>query len=277
MKKKILSLLLATALVMGLAAGCGNSKSENAASSGEEKAASSITVAYENVPESLDSDVTTIWQVSATMNHVYEGLFEFNAENEAVPQIAESYTVSDDGLVYDFVIRQGVKFHDGKEMTAEDVVASFNRWLNTNPAGDSVIDIITSVEQVGDYEMKITFSSPYSAFLNLLASPVSCQKFVVREKEIVEKFGSDTITEHIGTGPYKLAEYVEGKSVKLVKFDDYAMNEAEASGFAGKREALIDEINVEFIEDPSVRIAGLESGQYQFIEDVSSDRFEEGR
>lgn len=277
MKKKAISLLLAMSLVMGLAVGCGSGKSEGDSSTASEEsnAGDSITVAYEYVPESLDSDVTTVWQVSATMNHVYEGLFEFNAENEAVPQIAESYTVSDDGLEYDFVIRQGVKFHDGKEMTAEDVVASFNRWLNTNPAGASVIDIISSVEQVGDYEMKITFTSPYSAFLNLLASPVSCQKFVVREKEIVEKFGSDTITEHIGTGPYKLAEYVEGKSVKLVKFDDYAMKEEESSGFAGKREALIDEINIEFIEDPSVRIAGLESGQYQFIEDVAADRFEE--
>src|SRR6266851_4008097 len=79
-------------------------------------------------PPSLDAHWTTASITETLTNHIYEGLFSLDRDNKPIPMLAESYTVSKDGLTYTFKLRQGVKFHNGKEMTSDDVVASLTRW-----------------------------------------------------------------------------------------------------------------------------------------------------
>src|SRR6266446_3277532 len=79
-------------------------------------------------PPALDAHWTTASITETLTNHVYEGLYSLDSSNRPIPMLAESHTVSKDGLVYTFKLRQGVKFHNGKEMTSEDVVASLARW-----------------------------------------------------------------------------------------------------------------------------------------------------
>src|SRR3989454_8850878 len=79
-------------------------------------------------PPSLDAHWTTASITEMLTNHVYEGLYSLDNGNRPIPMLAESHAVSKDGLVYTFKLRQGVKFHNGKEMTSEDVVASLARW-----------------------------------------------------------------------------------------------------------------------------------------------------
>src|SRR4029077_6537149 len=79
-------------------------------------------------PPSLDAHWPTASITETLTNHIYEGLYSLDSSNRPLPMLAESHTVSKDGLVYTFKLRQGVKFHNGKEMTSEDVVASLNRW-----------------------------------------------------------------------------------------------------------------------------------------------------
>ncbi|PYN39908.1 MAG: peptide ABC transporter, partial [Candidatus Rokuibacteriota bacterium] len=79
-------------------------------------------------PPSLDAHWTTASITETLTNHIYEGLYSLDSSNRPIPMLAESHTVSKDGLVYTFKLRQGVKFHNGKEMTSEDVVASLARW-----------------------------------------------------------------------------------------------------------------------------------------------------
>jgi peptide/nickel transport system substrate-binding protein len=79
-------------------------------------------------PPALDAHWTTASITETLTNHIYEGLFSLDSSNRPIPMLAESHTVSKDGLVYTFKLRQGVKFHNGKEMTSEDVVASLGRW-----------------------------------------------------------------------------------------------------------------------------------------------------
>lgn len=178
LKKKV-SVVLMIVMALMLFEGCGNKKAEESAQttemSEEDKYGGEITVAFATAPANLDSDQGTSWETTAVTNHVYEGLFESNAEGEAVPYLAEDYSISEDGKVYTINLRKGVLFSDGSEMTAEDVKASVDRWLNVNAAGISVRDKITGVEITGDYQIQITLNEVYAPLVNTMASPVSSQ------------------------------------------------------------------------------------------------------
>lgn len=276
MKKRVLSvialLLSLTMFVVGCSSGSKSEESAEKAESADDKSGA-ITVAYKAAPPNLDSDQSTDWTVTAVMNHVYEGLYEFNASSEAVPHLAKSCDIENDGKTYVFHLREGVLFHDGSEMKAEDVKASFDRWFAVNEMGISVSEYVDSVDVVDDYTVSVKLNSVYAPFLNVIASPTSNQKMVVRPASLIEKYGNDVLEEHIGTGPYKFDSWVPDASVKLVKFDDYVPVEGEASGFAGERVAYANEINIQFVTDESVRVSGLETGEFMFAEEISQDKY----
>lgn len=289
--RKIIFLLISVLCITSLV-GCGSNgektaeenkvkSKENDAKEDEvgedEKYGGEITVAFQSAPENFDPDhSSTDWTVTAITNHVYEGLFEFDDDNKVVPHLAESYEILDDGKTYHIKLREGVKFQDGDELKAEDVKASFERWIKVNPVGDQIKDDIDSVEIVNDYEIDIKFNKVYAPFLNILGSPVSRQKMLVKKKEIIDKFGDSIITEHIGTGPYYFDDIVMGQKVLLKRNDNYVPLEGtKASGLAGERVPYLDSINIEFASEESVRVAGLKSGQFDFIDELSSDRYDE--
>lgn len=280
LSRKCISVMIAVIMTASLLVGCGaqtvETGTEEANTAQEPAFGGEITVAFQSAPDHFDPDHSASdWVVTAVTNHVYEGLFEFNASGEAVPQLAKSYTVVDDGKTYDILLREGVKFQDGDEMKAEDVKASLDRWFKVNPAGAAIADSLAGVEIVNDYEILVKFDKVYAPFVNILASPVDVQKMAVKKKEIVEKFGESIITEHIGTGPYYFDEIVMGQKVILKRNDNYCPNELQASGLAGKRVAYLDKVTIEFVPEESVRVAGLKSGQYAFVDEVSTDRYAE--
>lgn len=290
LKKLVIGLLITTMLCVNLV-GCGNTGSKTSdndsnisnndtnsvdSNKSEPKMGGEVTVAFQSAPDNFDPDHSSAdWVVTAVTNHVYEGLFEFNANNEAVPQLAKSYTIVDDGKTYDIILREGVKFQDGDEMKADDVKASLERWFSINPAGVSIAESLIGVEIVNDYEILVKFNDIYAPFINILASPVSRQKMLVKKKEIIDKFGEDIITEHIGTGPFVFEEIVMGQKVVLKKNENYCPTEGEISGLAGKRVVYLDKVTIEFVPEESVRVAGLESGQFDFIDEMSTDRYDE--
>lgn len=276
--KKIFSVLLAIVMALGVLAGCGKQENEGetkGTSDGKPKYGGEITVALADAPPNLDSDQGTSWETTAVTNHVYEGLFETNAEGEAVPYLAESYEVSDDGKIYTIKLRQGVQFSDGEEMSSEDVKASLERWFTVNAAGISIKDKVEGIEITGDYEIQIKLNEVYAPLVNTMASPVSSQRMVVRKKVIIDQFGSDIITEHVGTGPYMFEEIALDQKVVLVRNENYSPAGGKISGLAGERTPYLDKITIEFVPEESVRIAGLESGLYDFVDEISTDRYAE--
>ena len=277
MKRRVLGvialLLSMSMLVVGCSSGSKGSTKEAQKEQRTGDKTGTITVSYKAAPPTLDSDQYTDWTVTAVMNHVYEGLYEFNASNEAVPHLAKSCDIEDDGKTYVFHLREGVLFHDGTEMKAEDVKASFDRWFSVNEMGISVSEYLNSVDVIDDYTVSVKLNSVYAPFLNVIASPTSNQKMVVRPASLIEKYGNNVLEEHIGTGPYKFDSWVPDASVKLVKFDDYVPIEEEASGFAGKRVAYANEIDIQFVTDESVRVSGVETGEFMFAEEIAQDKY----
>src|SRR5713226_2746533 len=89
-------------------------------------------------PPALDAHWTTASITETLTNHIYEGLYSLDASNRPIPMLAESHTVSRDGLTYTFKLRQGVKFHNGKEMTSDDVVPSLARWSKQSIYGKAL-------------------------------------------------------------------------------------------------------------------------------------------
>ena len=108
-------------------------------------------------PPSLDAHWTTASITEMLANHIYEGLYTLDSTNRPIPMLAESHTVSKDGLVYTFKLRQGVKFHNGKEMTSEDVVPSLARWGKQSVYGKALFAQVAEWKALDKYtvEMKL--------------------------------------------------------------------------------------------------------------------------
>src|SRR5699024_3300326 len=125
---------------------------------------------------------------------------------------------SDDGEVYTFNLRVGVLFHNGEEMTSEDVVASMERWVDSNSSVDLIYDG-SSWEAVDDYTVELHLEKAKTGVLDTLV-PV-LQAPAIMPKEVIESADAAGITEYVGTGPFKMEEYLTDQYIHLAKFDDY--------------------------------------------------------
>jgi len=223
---------------------------------------------------SLDMMIISSQPVMQIGQHIYETLFAFDETWAPHPYLVESYQKSIDGLTIVMGLRQGVLFHNGKEMTADDVVASLNRWLLVGQRGIPVAPLVTSVEKLDAYTVKMVFNKPYAPLENMLAYPIGGP--IIIPQEVCEAAGKNQLTDDqvIGTGPYKLAEWQKGRFVRLVRFDDYKARSEEPRAATGKRTAYIDEIIYYTVPDAMTRVAGVQAGDYDYTEAGPPDLYD---
>jgi peptide/nickel transport system substrate-binding protein len=179
---------------------------------------------------------------------MYDSLLEWDQELNIQPALAESYEAAEDATSYTFKLRQGVMFHNGKEMTAADVKYSFETALNPPAPGIQVAFLanIASVEAVDDYTVKITMSKPDPTLPGVVAWS--------RYTPIVPEGIADEInllSEGIGTGPYKLIEYISNDRVV------YTANE----NYWKPGTPCIKDVTLKILTDEQSRVAGLRSGE----------------
>ncbi|ARP43129.1 Putative peptide-binding periplasmic protein [Geobacillus thermodenitrificans] len=274
----VYSFLFILLIIIGLM-GCSNSsstgKTSQSNSSGNSQSGQSggkLDIAYEAQPDTLDPTVTTSGATKDTARLMYESLLTLDENWTVAPQLAESYNVSDDGKVYTFKLRQGIKFHNGKEMTADDVVASMERWTTNSSLTKSILEG-AEWKKVDDYtvELHLTKSSALVPF----ALADQNQLAAIMPKEVAEKAGPTGATEYVGTGPFKFVEWKTNQYIHFTKFEDYQPRSEQTSGLAGKKEALVNDIYWHFVPDESTRNAGLISGQYDIATGVSYDTVEQ--
>ncbi|MBQ6510012.1 MAG: ABC transporter substrate-binding protein [Flexilinea sp.] len=231
--KKTLVVLLALVMVLSLCL-TASAKRED------------VTIITQVSPDSLDPQGTTMMYAYQVLYNCFDSLMTRDVNNNIVPGLAESYTVSDDSKEFTFQLRKGVKFHNGAEMTADDVVFSFERAIGLSLANT---DIIEKVEAVGDYEVKITLKNPNAVFLSIL----TLQTFFILNREATEAAGDSFGRNPIGTGAYKFVEWVEGEYVKLEAFEDYYLGAPE-----------IKEATYKFIGDSNTALIAVESGDADY-------------
>jgi len=243
---------IALAAALGLAAG-------SALAAPAKGGAANIAMIGE--PQTLDPMASTADLVGIITQHVYELLYTFDANWNVTPMLAESMPViSKDGLVYTIPLRTSVRFHNGKEMTSEDVVASLRRWMDTAPRGKAVAKEIKSLEAKGPNSIVITLNRPYAPLLAHLALPNGFAAIMAKDSI------ATPLTQFIGTGPYMFKERKPDQYVQLVRYDGYSARKEPASGYAGKREALLDELRFVPVPNANTRVEGTLSGQYQFAD-----------
>lgn len=193
--------------------------------------------------------------VNSITEGIYEGLVERDASGAVLPGLATSWSLAEDDVTWTLTLRQGVRFHDGTEFSADDVKATFDRILNPDFALplSSVLKVVSRVEVVDPYTVKIITGSPTPDFLNRLAYGVA----VIISSDAVEKYGADIDWTPVGTGPYRLESHVPNESVTLVAFPDY---------WGGT--PLLDRVEFRTVREPGTRVALLEAGEVDIIVDV---------
>ncbi|WP_408628676.1 ABC transporter substrate-binding protein [Aurantimonas marina] len=246
--------LAATMAFGGLAA-------SGAAVMAQDKPGGIITVATIGEPNTLDPMAATGDLLGMVTQHFLETLYTFDKEWNVTPLLAADMPeISDDGKTVTIPLREGIKFHNGKTMTADDVVASLERWLKIASRGKLVADKVEKVEAMDANTVKISLSAPFGPLPALLAFNNSAA--VVLPKETL----AEPLTEFIGTGPFMLKERRPDQYIQLVSFPDYKPLDGEADGFGGRREALLDEVRFVPVPDANTRVEGAVAGQYDFAE-----------
>ncbi len=226
-------------------------------------------------PAPLDLMLTTAGVSLVIGMHIFEALYTIDGHFEPQPMLAEGETLSDGGRTIVITLRQGVHFHNGKEMTSEDVVASLDRWAKYGVRGKLLFVEGASVAASGKYEVTIKLPEPNGAWKNLLAHIEGGP--AIYPSEIVSKATDQPIeqADYIGTGPYMFKEWRPNRYVEVVRFDGYDARTNPSDGYAGKRVANFDAIQFIPVPDVGTRVSGVQAGDYDYAETMSGDLFDQ--
>jgi peptide/nickel transport system substrate-binding protein len=229
-----------------------------------------LKIASIGEPPTLDIPMSTATLVYEIMWHVNESLFTYDRSFNPIALLAEAHTVSDKGLRHTITLRKGVKFHNGKEMTAADVVPSLRRWGRVASVGRVLWKYVESVDAKDPYTVVISMKQPSASLIYGLCEAAAA----MYPKESIEAAGEGPLKEFIGTGPYRFVEHRPDRHIKLARFKDYSARAEPPNGFGGKRTAWLDEILFLTVPDTAVRLAGVETGEYHHAMFIKQDAYD---
>ena len=242
---KISVLTLTAVLIMSVFAGCGGgeTKSDTNGSEVSEGPRTDVIYGLGSDIASLDPVYTTDQITNILYRQLYDTLLLKDADGNWVPKIAKSWEVSDDGLTHTFNLRDDVIFHDGSKMTADDVVYSVNRCIESAATGGSMTNM-KDCTKVDDYTVHINMTAPFAGLYEILSTHCRISSCKTADYE----------TNPIGTGPYKFVSRNSGDNIQLVAFDKYYLGEA-----------TLKELTFKIITDPTTQIAALQKGEIDFL------------
>jgi len=222
--------------------------------------------------DKLDPNATTFSRVGQIALHIVDPLIWQPTVGSFEPGLATEWSVNADATEYTLKLREDVTFHDGTPFNAEAVKFTFDRIVDPETKAQTAVSLLGPYKEtqiVGPYEVKIVFNSPFAPFLNSLSTaylaPVSPSAF---ERVGPENWG---VTEVVGTGPFKLVSYTADSEVVLTRNDAYNWGPT-FTGMSGA--SKIANIIYTIIPEPATRIAALESGEIDFVEEVPGLDFE---
>jgi peptide/nickel transport system substrate-binding protein len=209
-----------------------------------------LTIAVPDEPPGLDPTTSPAAAIARLVyNNLLEGLVKLNMQGDIVRALAERYMVSTDGKEYTFTLRRGVKFHNGRPLTADDVKYTLerNRDPQTGHPHRDYYEDIQTIEVIDAHTVRIALQKPSAMFIFNLARANSA----IIAREAVERQKSHPV----GTGPFQFVEWVRGDRITLTRFPDYY-----ESGMP-----YLDKVIFRFIQDPSAQVAALRAGDVDVI------------
>jgi peptide/nickel transport system substrate-binding protein len=220
--------------------------------------------------------IDPIWTTAyISRNHgymVWDTLFATNENFELQPQMAESATVSEDGLTYTIKLRPGLKWHDGSPVTPDDCIASIQRWGQRDGMGQQMMAVVESMEAVDDLTFTIKLKETWGLVLAALGKMSSNVPFMM-PKRLAEVSAQEQIPESIGSGPYIFVkdEWVPGSKAVYVKNQAYVPRDEAPSAAAGGKHVYVDRFEWHYIPDHQSAMNAIINGEVDYWESVPAD------
>ncbi len=220
----------------------------------------------------LDPIWTTAYIVRNHGYMVYDTLLAQDEKGEIKPQMADKWEISADGLTYTFTLRDGLLWHDGKPVTAEDCVASLKRWGAKDGMGQKLMSFVEAMTPTDAKTFTIKLKEKTGLVLLGLAKPSSNVPFMM-PKRVADTDPNTQISDFTGSGPFvfKQDEWKPGDKTVYVKFDKYVPRKEPASGLAGGKVAKVDRVEWRAIADAQQAVNALLAGELDMIEQPSHD------
>ena len=219
--------------------------------------------------------VDPVWTTAyITRNHgymIYDTLFSHDAKGNVKPQMVDKYDLSADKLVYTFTLRDGLLWHDGQPVTAEDCVASIKRWAARDPVGQEMTKALKEISVIDAKTFRISLKEPTVAVM-LGFSRASGSLFMM-PKRVAETSPQEQISDFTGSGPFvfKKDEWKPGNKAVYVKFAQYKPRAEPPSGLAGGKVVKVDRVEWVVIADQQTAASALLAGEVDVIEQPSHD------
>src|SRR5687767_13346027 len=227
------------------------------------------------VPHSNLAILDPIWTTAyMSRNHgymIYDTLFGTDEKNQVKPQMVDTWTVSADKKVWDFRLRKGLAFHDGKPVTGEDVIASLQRWGKRDAMGVALMGFVEKLEASGADSVRMTLKEPCGFVLEALGKPSSNVPFIM-PKRIADTDAFKQIEEHIGSGPYMFVreEFKPGDKAVYARNPKYVPRKEAPSGSTGGKLVFVDRVEWNLaLRDAQAQVNALVKGEVDIIEQPS--------
>ncbi len=215
-------------------------------------------------PSGIDPHINASSELGIPLTSVYDTLvYQDPKTGEFVPGLAQKWEVSEDGKVYTFTLRRGVKFHDGTPFNAEAVRFNLERITSPDLASQKARFMLGSYERtevVDEYTVRIVLKEPFAPLLDSLSQVY----LAMASPTAVQKWGSEYQLHQVGTGPFIFVEYVPGDHLLLRRNPDYAWGPPVYQ----HRTAQLEEIEFRFFTDPATRSPALESGEADVMGEI---------
>jgi peptide/nickel transport system substrate-binding protein len=256
------AILSAMALVLVLATGFGQVAS----------AQTTLRAVMHSDLKIVDPHWTTAYITRDHGYMIYDTLFAMDEKLDIKPQMVGDYSVSADKLTYTFTLRDGLLWHDGAPVKAEDCVASIKRWGQRDSMGQKLMEFTKELKVVDDKTFQLILKEPYGLVLMSLGKPSSYVPFIM-PKRIAETPADKQISEYIGSGPFifKVDEWKPGVTSVYVKNSAYKPRSEPPSGASGGKVVKVDRVEKVWIPDHQSAVNALVAGEIDYIETPPHD------
>jgi peptide/nickel transport system substrate-binding protein len=230
-------------------------------------AAQTLKVVMHSDVKILDPIWTTAYIVRNHGYMIYDTLLAVDAQLNIRPQMLEGWKVSDDKLTWTFTLREGLKFHDGAPVTAEDCVASLKRWGSRDAMGQKLMGFTQELKVVDARTFQLILKEPYGLVLQSLSKPSALVPFIM-PKRVADTPGTTQISDFIGSGPFVFRRdlWRPGEKIVYEKNKDYKPRSEPASGLAGGKVVYLDRVEWVAMPDSQTTVNALINGEIDIIE-----------